>query len=196
MKKLAILLFAAALLSGCGAGLVVNVKDIQDNYNIAFTPIEPKISCKVMYYPVEPSYSGMRKKQTWNMYYVPAFVSGAVFLMDTELVVATQQEDKTVSVVFKLEYKDVVDIMIDKYYKTAGLIIKTDSKSYLIEIAKGILVDMEHTYDIYNFILARSQNKLNREARDLKADKAEETRQYEEQKAPPPSGGSTGWGSK
>ncbi len=190
-------MLSGALLSGCGAGLVVNVKDIQDNYNKTFTQIEPKIACKATYFPVESSYSAMRKRMIWGGgHNNPSYTSGAIFLMDTDLVVATQQEDRTVSVVFKLEYKDVVDIMIDKYGKTAGLIIKTDSKSYIVEIAKGIMVDMENTYDIYNFILARSQNKLNRVPRDLKADKEEETLKYEEQRKPPPSGGSTGWGSK
>jgi len=175
MRKMLVVLLAMVLLScfGCGAGLVVNVNSVLENYNKTFTKIEPVMSVKAIYYSSESSYSNMRKRMVWGGG-IPSYVSGALFVMDDKMIVATQHQDGTVSVAFVIPNKDVIDVLVDKYSNVCGLVISTSDKTYVVEIAKGVLVDKAKTYEIYNFLLTKTQNKNNRGPLDWQKEKQEE----------------------
>jgi hypothetical protein len=166
MKKMFLLLVLAMvvglIVSGCGAGLVVNVKSIQDNYNKTFQQIEPVYATKATYFPNNYSYSDMRKKMIWGGASSLSYIPGALFVTDDSLIFATQQKDESVSTVFVIKFEDIVDVNVDKYAKAAGIIINTSFKGYLLEINKGILIDLDKTHEVYNFLLPRTQNKNQR----------------------------------
>jgi len=163
MKKMLLLLamVVGLIVSGCGAGLIVNVKSIQDNYNKTFQQIEPVYAVKATYFPNNYNYSAMKKKLVWNASSL-SYISGALFVTNDSLIFATQQKDESVSTVFRIQYSDIVDVSVDKFGKTAGVLVNTSSNGYLLEIDKGVLVDLDKTYEIYNFVLPCTQNKNRR----------------------------------
>jgi Tfp pilus assembly protein PilP len=185
MKKIMLVLLAIVMLSGCGAGLIVNVNSIVDQYRHTNPQIEPRYSVKAYYYPTEYSYRALRKRIVWSSRSVN-YTPGALIITDTHSLFLAQRQDVSVTTIFSLLHIDVEDVYLDKYSKSVGLSLSTSGKTYLMEIAKGIVVDKEATYDIYNFLLLRTQNKKNRQPVSFAKKKSERERLDEEQRKPMP----------
>jgi len=198
MRKLMLLaMVMGLLLSGCGAGLIVNVNSILEQYRQTTPQIEPRYAVKASYFPTEYSYTALRKRLIWNARSVTPPTSGALIITDTHILFLAQREDLSVTTIFSLPHIDVEDVYLDKYSnKLVGLSLSTSGKTYLIEIAKGIIVDKEATYDIYNFLLPRTQNKNNRQPVSLAKEEADREREEQEKSIKPGQGADTGWGGK
>ncbi len=196
MKKLILLAMVLGLLmSGCGAGLVVNVKSTVDNYKKDFPEVNILIANKCNLYHGETSYRAMRKRIVWNSQSVK-WTAGTLILTDSFLSLLSQREDQTITPAFKVAYSDIDDVIVERYARVMGLIISTSDKTYVLEMAKGVVVDRQSTVAIYNLILSKTKNLKGRQPISLTKEAEEKKIKEEEQSKPAPSGGSTGWGGK
>jgi len=185
MKKIALVLLAMVMLSGCAISLSPEFST-KAKEDLGMSPI--------IYY---------RADWIQGVYGYPSFVEalsskiqitrGALVVGDEKIAfVRFDKQIQKYDYIFQLKYPDMTDVRVFRKGLSRRLVLKTENSLYTLEVVKGGVIDRRKTYEFAIFIA----DKLGKDSSDFSKELAKEKEKEAKEKPVAKQPGDTGWGGK